>query len=111
MATENTPSISELIRNIQSELIKSEEIRIKNKLKPLFETESCEIEIKFTLTKETKLSGKASLYKLIAVTGGKNISKDQIHTVKLKFKINRMEDGDEIGGLFEESSGRFPRNE
>ena len=100
--------ISDIIGQIQSELIESEEYRRKNKIPSLFETQSCEIEIKFVVKVSTSASGKIDL-KLVALNFGENAVDEVVHSLKVRFDVPRAENRFKFEDELEKPNGRRPR--
>ena len=107
---DSTIGIGELLRRIQQELIMSQKERIRSGTEPLFETESCEVEMKCIVKKLEKGSGKVD-FKIIAVGGDEEIAKERIHTIKLNFKVAHTDKSIQEADLLEKPSGRRPRHE
>lgn len=102
--------IGELIRKIQNELICSEKERIESGQNPLFQTESCEVEIKCVLKQDNNTAGKINL-QLLTMNMGKKVVGELVHTIKVKFNINNQKIMDNEDFNSSEILGRHPRYE
>ncbi len=104
---------SQIIRHIQDELIEAESKRKRNNIPSLFETDSCEVELKCILKTTENVGGKIGLAQLIAISSSQNISNDIIHTIKVRFKVSadNSKRYDNIEDIIERPRGKFPRTE
>ena len=101
--------ISQLLRQVQQELVTSEQERRQAGISSLFELDGCEVEVKFVVKQEEKAGGKIDL-KLFAVGIDDSYSSEQTHSVKLNFKITSDKDTD-LKMLDQKPVGKRPRNE
>lgn len=100
-------SIQELIRNVQSELMSSENERKSKGLPPLFELDGLELEIKFMVKREKVGKGKVD-FRLIAIETGKNDSVEHSHTLKIRLKPTDLPTSEIEQNEFRQNRGLRP---
>ena len=101
--------ISDILRKVQIELIESEKDRRRSAVPALFETDSCEVEIKFVVKESTSSGGKLDL-KLVALNLGENASIEVVHSVRIKFSVLKETESEDWLGDIEKPRGLRPRD-
>lgn len=85
--TDEGIALKELLRQIQKELVDSENERKKHGFEPLFKVHSLDIQAHFVLKKTTKGKGLFDL-KLITIGGERTLAKEMVHTISLHLELS-----------------------
>ena len=94
---------AELIRDIQQELIRSQEMRENEKLPPLFKVKSLTLELQFTVEESKTANGKLGI-KVVEAGASKNVSQSSVHKMIIQMDIvenpEKIKPGYEILGVY-----------
>jgi len=95
----NDLTISEIIRKVQQELVKSEELRRNAGIPPIFQTKSFDLTIAFEIKKDVGGKGSVNLAVVTADLGA-SAEKTSTHSVTLHFEVQGMTQNSEATGVY-----------